>query len=413
MADSQVRVAGAATARAPGRRGRTLRGGGAFALVVAAALLVTSATACQPGLPAAPAPPTVVPGNSYVLVRWSGASASSSPITGFVVTLVLDDGGRVQRSASTGSLSTVFNGLRNGTGVRFTLRARSARGLGPPSAMTRRVVVGGPGSDPLRLRASWLEVVNYYRRASGLAPVTANPAWVAGLVAHLNYLERTPWSMRTGLYANAHQENPASPWYTAAGEEAGRSSNLGGDAGSDRENISGWLSAPFHAIGILRPSLTQSAYAASAGRSGLDVIRGIGPSPNAAPPVLFPGPGAITTITSFRGESPDPLESCRGYAAPAGLPLVALLPEPPPSGTSATLKPPTGPTLTPGASLCVVTADTYRSSDAVYGETGRAILSGENAVLIIPRRPLVPGTYQARLTLPGKSALTWSFTVIG
>ncbi len=398
----------------PGLARLRLRARSIAVLHVAAAVVVMSAvTACQPAATAAPAPPTVVPGNAYVLVRWKGPPIPGPYISGYVVTLVLDNGSRVQRSVAFGSTSTVFNGMRNGTGVRFSMRTRGIDGLSRPSALTRRVVVGSPGSDPLRYRAPWLEVVNYYRRASGVTPVTANPAWTVGIAAHLRYLERTPPSLRTGIYANAHQENPASPWYTAAGEEAGRSSNLGGDAGSERANISGWLKAPFHAIGILRPSLTQSAYAASEGWTGLDVIRGIAHTLNVSPTVLFPGPGAITTITSFTGENPNPLESCPGYAAPAGLPLIALLPSAPPAGTSATLKPPSGSTLTVGGSLCVVTAVTYRTSDAVYGETGRSILAAANAVLIIPREPLSPGTHRATLTRPGQDPITWSFTVVG
>ncbi|MEO1064557.1 MAG: hypothetical protein AAFZ07_24315 [Actinomycetota bacterium] len=79
--------------------------------------------------------------------------------------------------------------------------------------------------------ASWLSVVNHHRLAAGLAPVEHEPAWLPGLEAHLTYLRDTPTRLRTGAYASSHTQNPASPWASADGEEAGRSSNRADRAG--------------------------------------------------------------------------------------------------------------------------------------------------------------------------------------
>lgn len=163
------------------------------------------------------------------------------------------------------------------TGLRrltcFVLVAMAASVSAVPRSATAQTASDVPGPG-----AGWLDVVNYYRTGSGVAPVTNNEAWSAGIRAHLDYLARTPQEFRTGQYANAHIENPASPYYTPEGAAAGASSNLGG-GGSERGAIEGWMQAPFHAIGILRPGLRQSAFGTLNGAAGLDVIRGLGLAP--------------------------------------------------------------------------------------------------------------------------------------
>ncbi len=265
-------------------------------------------------------------------------------------------------------------------------------------------------ADPLPLSATWLQTLNYHRKASGLDPVANNAAWSAGIVKHLKYLRDTPNSYFTGEYANAHTENPASPFYTPDGDQAGRSSNLGGGY-SQRSSIEGWLGAPFHAIGILRPDLKQSAYGELNGSAGLDVIRGLdsGSTEPITQPILYPGNGAVVGIRSLSGESPNPLDSCPGFSYPAGLPIIALLPKNPPlSGVKASLTLPGG-VAVPSRDLCVVTEHSYRSNDPVYGPTGKSIMDGDNAVLIIPRSPLTPGTHRVSLTVPGQGTWAWSF----
>jgi hypothetical protein len=262
----------------------------------------------------------------------------------------------------------------------------------------------------------WLAEINQYRGATGLAPVAENPAWNAGIEHHLTYLENTPAQYRTGDYASAHTENSASPYYTADGAaEAGYSDLALGGATTPRRAVDTWLAAPFHAIGMLRSQLAQVALAVdpAKGYAGLDVIQGLDDSrPAATIPILFPGPGITTALTTFGGESPDPRETCGWQTLDAvGLPLVVLLPAAPVAGASASLSGPGGVQSTAGGTLCLVDQSTYRSSDPVYGPNGASILQSDNAVLLIPRHPLVTGTYSADLQQPGQAAVDWSFSV--
>ena len=186
-----------------------------------------------------------------------------------------------------------------------------------------------------------------------------------------------------------------------------------------RDAIDAWMSAPFHAIGIMRPNLERSAFA-SDGTAMLDVLRGLAPVTQPRPTVLFPGADSTTYLTSFGSEFPDPREGCAAdWKSFAGLPLFALLPDgqaPGPSdfdsGTTATLTRPDGTTISAGNDLCVQTGASFNSSDPVYGPNGKAILIGANAVLVIPRTKLSPGRHTVSITVPGKTSIAWSFTVV-
>lgn len=269
-------------------------------------------------------------------------------------------------------------------------------------------------ADPLAGSASWLDTVNSYRTASGLDPVRDEPAWSNGIRSHLVYLANTPRSYFTGVYQSAHTENPASPWYTADGDAAGRSSNLGGGSG-ERNAVEGWMTAPFHGIGVLRRNLGRAAFGQlPSGSAGLDVIRGLDGSTPATSPVLFPGNGAVVRLRDYSGgESPSPLESCPGYSAPTGLPMIALLPSGVSTdGVTADVRLPYGTTIS-GSDVCVISQQTFRTSDGVYGPAGRSILGGDNAVVLIPRQPLTPGTHAVTLHVPGAADIAWSFAVTG
>ncbi len=274
----------------------------------------------------------------------------------------------------------------------------------------RANAVGLPQSD----QSAWLGEVNTYRSAAGLLPVTDQPQWDTGLIAHFDYLDNTPYSYMTGAYASAHTENPSSPYYTAAGAlEGGRSDlYLGAWGMTPTEVIDGWLAAPFHAIGMLRRQLTQVAYAAKGRDAGLDVIGGLSGTATGPENVLFPGPGMSTNLTTYGLESPSPLETCgwQNSYTPVGLPLIALLSTTPDQNLTATLTSSGGQNFsTADASLCVVDENNYRSSDPVYGPTGLSILKSDHAVLLIPKTPLTWGRFEATINQPNKPAIDWSF----
>ncbi|MDT4919713.1 MAG: hypothetical protein QOI15_615 [Pseudonocardiales bacterium] len=267
---------------------------------------------------------------------------------------------------------------------------------------------------------AWLARVNAIRIAAGLSGVTESPAWDAGLDHHLTYLEKTDPSLLTGQYASAHTENPASPYYTSDGAAEGGSSDLAYGTSSNLDAINRWLAAPFHAIGMLRPGLEQVAFFrhARSGDAGLDVLSGLtGFGIPPAAPILFPGNGATTDFVAFGGESPSPVETCHAEHphadySQAGLPIIAMLPDDPAVGLGATLSLAGGGTVsTGGPNLCVVDPNTYTSTDPVYGPTGAAILAGDRAVLLIPRTPLVNGTYSVDIAQPSQPDISWSFTL--
>jgi hypothetical protein len=259
---------------------------------------------------------------------------------------------------------------------------------------------------------SWLDLVNDYRAMAGVPPVVEEPSWSDGLAKHLTYLQQTPASLKTGAYASAHTENPASPWYTPEGADAGRSADLYiGNVPSDRTAIEAWMVAPLHAIGILRSRLQRVAYARTGAGAGLDVIRGV-TGPASRQPVMWPGAGSQVDLTQLGPESPDPLDSCPGFKRPAGLPILALLPSDPPAGTTAQLHRPDGSTVGEGADLCVITAATFQSSDPTYGAAGQAVLSSDHVVVIIPRSPLTTGQYGVDLIQPGQITFSWSFSAV-
>ena len=169
---------------------------------------------------------------------------------------------------------------------------------------------------------------------------------------------------------------------------------------------------------MLRAGLQQTAYAQDSSYAGLDVISGFNSTIRTSSPILFPGPGSTTYLTSYAGnESPDPIETCQrtdpgaDYGAP-GLPLIAMLPAAPAANLSATLTTPSGTVLSSKtADLCVVDEDTYYSSDGVYGTTGQQLLTADHAVFLVPRTRLVEGTYSASIVQPKQPEISWSFTV--
>lgn len=272
-------------------------------------------------------------------------------------------------------------------------------------------------ADTATSSSDWLGRINEIRAASQLAPVVEEPAWTAGIRAHFLYMLKTPSSYMTGQYASLHTENPASPYYTAAGAIEAESSDIGAGA-TNVEAIDNWLAAPFHAVGMLRPGLTRVAFARDPKTytAALDVIRGL--EPNApAQLVLFPGPDSTIDLNRYESESPSPLETCEAEHPgadyrEAGLPMIALLTERPTAELSAALTLPDGQQIgSTSEELCVVDATDFVTTDGVYGPAGEDVLDYDNAVFLIPRLPLIGGTYTAKISEPGRPEIAWSFGV--
>lgn len=265
------------------------------------------------------------------------------------------------------------------------------------SASTPTASAVGPEAD------DWLGIVNVYRTQSGLAPVANNPAWSNGATNH------SCWMLLNGI---AHDEMPGSPGYSTDGDQAGNSGNVAVSSSSSatpRSHIDLWMTGPFHAIGLLRPSLAQAAYGMCASppnptrtqwksAATLDVVRGNNwGAAKPATPVVFPGNGATTSLTRFIAESPDPRTFCGWGSQSVGLPLIAMMPANV-TTASATLVGPGGPVPT-----CVL-------HKANTNGTASSILGGDNAVVVVPAAPLVTGTYTVSVNSNGGNA-DWGFNV--
>jgi len=202
-----------------------------------------------------------------------------------------------------------------------------------------------------------------------------------------------------------HAEDPANPWYTPEGDACGRNANImvsSSATASDAYAIDVWMQAPFHAVGMLDPRLLRVGYGAYREADGgwqmgaaLDVLRGWEGIPEGiAFPIRWPGEGTTTFLRAFEvGEYPDPLAHC-GYSAPAGLPILMLF------GTGSFTPSITAHQLlrdgTPVAH-CVFDETTYTHPDSAQRSLGRAILNSRDAVVILPRDPLGPGSALHRL----------------
>jgi hypothetical protein len=264
-------------------------------------------------------------------------------------------------------------------------------------ATTNTASASGPAAD------DWLGIVNVYRAQSGLTPVANNPSWSNGATNH------SCWMLLNGI---AHDEIPGTPGYTVEGDQAGNSGNVAVSSNSSatpRSHIDLWMTGPFHAIGLLRPSLQQAAFGICSSppnptntrwksAATLDVARGNSwGTPKPATPIVFPGNGATTSLTRFIAESPDPRTFCGWGAQNVGLPLIAMMPSSVTAAT-ATLVGPAGAVPT-----CVLHASNTSG-------VASSILGGDNAVVVVPAAPLATGAYTASVTSNGGTA-NWSFNV--
>lgn len=258
----------------------------------------------------------------------------------------------------------------------------------------------------------WLGSVNHYRAMANLPPLTENKSWSDGARKHARYIVKND--------TLEHGEDPNNEWYTPEGHEAAQSSNLmmsSNMSEPDEAAVDLWIQSPFHALGILRPALSQTGFGSYREDVGeykmaavLDVLRGIATtSASVAFPVAWPGDGATVSLRSYNGgEYPDPLASCPGYSVPTGLPILLQF------GSGSFNPKVTAHSITrDGVPIehCVYDEESYTHSDGSQEALGRSILDSNDAIVLIPREPLVPGArYTVSVTANGRTH-TWSFRV--
>lgn len=266
-------------------------------------------------------------------------------------------------------------------------------GLAAPPALAQRDDV---------VDQSFVERLNMFRAQSGLAAVARNANGTFGAEAH------SCWMLDNGL---AHDETPGSPGYTPEGDAAGNNSHVAVSSEylrPDTEYVDDLIGGPFHAVGLLHPGLRS----VSVGRCDkpiptgsfpwrssvtVDVRSGLNSGTWTSKPITFPGDGAITPLSGFDRESPDPRDSCGWSGLTVGLPVFAMLPRAP-TGASATMAGPSGP-----IEVCVLT-------ESNTAGLAQSILRTHRAVVVVPRQPLASGLHSVSVTA-GTQRVEWSFAV--
>ncbi|TME55247.1 MAG: CAP domain-containing protein, partial [Chloroflexi bacterium] len=101
----------------------------------------------------------------------------------------------------------------------------------------------------------WLNQFNMWRASTGLPNVTEVPLWSSGDYSHALYM------VKNNLVT--HYETVGTPYYTSAGDTAAQNSNIyvsSSTATTDEQAIDWWMQAPFHAMGMMDPRLTQTGF---------------------------------------------------------------------------------------------------------------------------------------------------------
>ena len=108
--------------------------------------------ASNPVVIGAPTPPiglSAVPGDAKAMVTWvTPAQDNGAAVTGYVIT-AFRKWAPVKSEAIAGNQTVgVVGGLANGVKYQFKVRAKNARGIGPPSASTAGVPAAGSDNPP-------------------------------------------------------------------------------------------------------------------------------------------------------------------------------------------------------------------------------------------------------------------------
>lgn len=266
--------------------------------------------------------------------------------------------------------------------------------------------------------SSWLERLNYWRALAGLTAVSGASKLSTAAQEHSRYLVKHALEGKLDELAagGAHTEEPSDPWYTPAGLAAAQNGDVdppcrGCPLLSAAQQIDDFLAIPFHRLAILDPQITEVGYG-SYTEGGLQAAVLYLPVPPDAgttfkQPIEFPPNGSSVGLAAYQPEWPDPLSSCPGYAAPAGIPITLELGRWLVAQVS-------GYSVKAGhqnLESCVFNASTYKNPSTAAQTRARNILKAYGAVVLIPRQPLASGqTYSVSISANGKT-YSWSFSV--
>lgn len=287
-----------------------------------------------------------------------------------------------------------------------------------PTATATPVLTATPSPTPTATATPlpqpspfWLGYVNHFREQGGLPPVTEDTNWSLGSEAHSRYMVKTD--------VISHSQDDSSPWYSQAGLAAAQNGNVAATSWSEalpEWAIDYWISAPFHAVPMLDPQLQAAGFGWYREQDGgvvfaanMDILRGLDQEfVGVTYPLMFPRDGGVATVRqSVLYEYPDPLTACPGYVKPTGPPIILQV------GAGSDIPTIGGSSFRTGETSldhCTFGETTYVNPDAAAQRSGRRVLDVRDAIVLIPRLPLVPGqTYTANIVVDGQQ-ISWSFT---
>lgn len=286
-----------------------------------------------------------------------------------------------------------------------------------PTVTATPIPTGTPAPSPtatatpsVQPSPSWLGYVNHFREQGGLPPVTEDANWSLGSEAHSRYMVKTD--------VISHSQDDSSPWYTQAGLDAAQNGNIAATSWFDAPPewaIDYWLSAPFHAVPMLDPQLRAAGFGWYREQDGgvvfaanMDILRGLDQEfLDVTYPLMFPRDGGVANVRqSVLYEYPDPLTACPGYVKPTGPPIILQV------GAGSGTPTIGGSSFRTGETAldhCTFGETTYVNPDAAAQRSGRRVLDVRDAIVLIPRLPLVPGqAYTANIVVDGQP-ISWSF----
>lgn len=258
---------------------------------------------------------------------------------------------------------------------------------------------------------SWLGYINHYRDQGGLPPVSEDASWSLGSEAHSRYMVKTDFI--------SHSQESSNPWYSQAGLDAARNGNIAATGWFEAPPewaIDYWISAPFHALPMLDPQLRSVGFGWYREQDGgvvfaanMDILRGLDQEfLDVTFPLMFPRDGGVANVRqSVLYEYPDPLAACPGFVKPTGPPIILQV------GAGNSRPTINGSSFRTGETAldhCTFGETTYVNPDAAAQSSGRRVLDVRDAIVLIPRLPLLPGrTYTASIVVDGQQ-VSWSFT---
>jgi uncharacterized protein YkwD len=298
------------------------------------------------------------------------------------------------------------------TGTTTPTSTPTEESLPSPTASPTPAATAEPAASPTleAVGPDWLQYLNIFRTEADLPHLLENTTWSLESAQHSRYM------VFTGNLS--HNQDPASPYSSRVGQIAAENGNIAaGYLGSDpfKWAFNYWMSAPFHALPILDPQLQRTGFAEYRDATGvqpvaatLDVRRGLGTLPELVSfPILFPRDGGLTWVLRYSlPEFPEALSTCVGYQQPTGAPIILQI------GDGREIPQVTASSLFKDGEYldhCRFDETNYSHPNEFRQNLARQILDQRDAIVLIPRQPLLPdATYAVRVDVSGVT-YTWSF----